>query len=57
MANANELRRQAEEVRRLAKTAPGESRECLVALANIWTKQAEALERGFRAGPPAPRRG
>jgi hypothetical protein len=45
METSNELRRQAEECLKLARIAEGEGRACLVALANLWTSRAEAMER------------
>jgi hypothetical protein len=45
MASAKELREHAAEFLKLAHSARGEGRACLLAMAKLWTQDAEDIER------------
>ena len=45
MSSAKELRQHAAEFLKLAQSASGEGRACLLAIAKAWTRDAEDIER------------
>jgi hypothetical protein len=45
MASAKELRQHAAEFLKLAQSASGEGKACLLAMARVWTQDAQDIER------------